>query len=40
MSTCSRLDLETLGSQLVMPKNLPESPITVWVTKPMTLLYE
>ena len=23
MSTCNRLDLETLGSQLIMPKNLP-----------------
>ena len=27
MSTCNRLDLQTLGSQLHMPKNLP--PITV-----------
>ena len=24
MSTCNRLDLQTLGSQLVMPKNLPD----------------
>ena len=24
MSTCRRLDLQTLGSQLVMPKNLPD----------------
>ena len=24
MSTCKRLDLQTLGSQLIMPKNLPE----------------
>ena len=24
MSTCNRLDLETLGSQPVMPKNLPD----------------
>ena len=24
MSTCNRLGLETLGSQLVMPKNLPD----------------
>ena len=24
MSTCNRLDLQTLGSQPVMPKNLPE----------------
>ena len=23
MSTCNRLDLQTLGSQPVMPKNLP-----------------
>ena len=23
MSTCSRLNLQTLGSQMVMPKNLP-----------------
>ena len=23
MSTCNRLDLQTLGCQLVMPKNLP-----------------
>jgi hypothetical protein len=23
MSTCNRLDLQTLGSQLIMPKNLP-----------------
>jgi hypothetical protein len=23
MSTCNRLDLETLGSQLIMLKNLP-----------------
>ncbi len=27
MSTCNRLDLKTLGSQPVMPKNLP---ITLW----------
>ena len=24
MLTCNRLDLQTLGSQLVMPKNLPD----------------
>ena len=24
MSTCNRLDLQTLGSQPVMPKNLPD----------------
>ena len=24
MSTCNRLDLQTLGSQLIMPKNLPD----------------
>ena len=24
MSTCSRLDLQTLGSQPVMPENLPD----------------
>ena len=24
MSTCNRLDLQTLGSQLVMPKSLPD----------------
>jgi hypothetical protein len=24
MSTCNRLDLQTLGSQPIMPKNLPE----------------
>ena len=24
MSTCSRLDLQTLGSQPIMPKNLPD----------------
>ena len=24
MSTCNWLDLQTLGSQLVMPKNLPD----------------
>ena len=24
LSTCNRLDLETLGSQPVMPKNLPD----------------
>ena len=24
MSTCNRLDLQTLGYQLVMPKNLPD----------------
>ena len=24
MSTCNRLDLQTLGYRLVMPKNLPE----------------
>ena len=24
MSTCDRLDLQTLGSQPVMPKNLPD----------------
>ena len=24
MSTCNRFDLQTLGSQLVMPKNLPD----------------
>ena len=24
MSTCNRLDLQTLESQLIMPKNLPE----------------
>ena len=23
MSTCNRLDLETLGSRLILPKNLP-----------------
>ena len=25
MSTCNQLDLQTLGSQLIMPKNLPQS---------------
>ena len=24
MSTCNRLDLQTLGSQPIMPKNLPD----------------
>ena len=24
MSTCNQLDLQTLGSQLIMPKNLPD----------------
>ena len=24
MSTCNRLDLQTLGSQLIMPKNVPD----------------
>jgi hypothetical protein len=24
MSTCSQLDLQTLGSQPIMPKNLPD----------------
>ena len=24
MSTCNRLDLQTLGSQSIMPKNLPD----------------
>ena len=35
MSTCNQLDLQTLGSQLVMPKNLPDNcacqlTITPW----------
>ena len=25
MSTCNRLDLQTLGSQPIMPKNLPDN---------------
>jgi hypothetical protein len=29
MSTCKRLDLQTLGSQPVMPKNLPDHCTTV-----------
>ena len=24
MSTCNRLDLQTIGSQSIMPKNLPD----------------
>ena len=28
MSTCNRLDLQTLGSQLILPRNLPDH----WVT--------
>ena len=27
MSTCNRLDLETLGSQPIMPKNLPRTSV-------------
>ena len=27
MSTCNRLDLQTLGSQLVMPKDLPDQSL-------------
>ena len=29
MATCNRLDLQTLGSQLVMPKNLPDHCTTL-----------
>jgi len=29
MSTCNRLDLQTLGSQLTMPKNLPYQNLNV-----------
>jgi hypothetical protein len=29
MSTCNRLDLQTLGSQPIMPKNLPEHCYTL-----------
>ena len=40
VSTCNRLDLQTLGSQPVMPKNLPEhcsslfSPFVIWGSGP------
>ena len=30
MSTCNRSDLQTLGSQLVMPKNLPNHWIPIY----------
>ena len=30
MSTCNRLDLQTLGSQPIMPKNLPDH----WIDMP------
>ena len=29
MSTCNQLDLQTLGSQPIMPKNLPDHCTTV-----------
>jgi hypothetical protein len=29
MSTCKQLDLQTLGSQLIMPKNLPDHCMTI-----------
>ena len=35
MSTCDWLDLETLGSQLIMPKNLP----THWEVHCSSLFY-
>ena len=33
MSTCNRLDLQTLGCQLIMPKNLPNH----WFTRTPSL---
>ena len=31
MSTCNRFDLQTLGSQLIMPKNLPDHWVGTYV---------
>ena len=36
MSTCNRLDLETLGSQPVMPKNIPDHRSTLAIIKLFT----
>ena len=33
MSTCKRLDLQTLGSQQIMPKNLPDHSSGAQVVK-------
>ena len=37
MSTCNRLDLQTLGSQMVMPKNLPDHCFTHKIESPWPL---
>ena len=37
MSTCNRLDLETLGSQLVVPKNLPNHWVEAKFMEPINV---
>ena len=36
MSACNRLDLQKLGSQLIMPKNLPDH----WMVSSIALAWE
>ena len=39
MSTCNRLDLQTLGYQLIMPKNLPGHRFRVQGTWGLALFF-